>query len=115
MRRGSCDLQFFLAVQLFFFTQRRVFKNAGLGGQCATMAAMNLPLRLQNIEILANGDLRSMEVFGQTSDQHTTLVFHHLDDQAATFFVKHKISVAIAIWRGRYLGLAASSESAFYT
>jgi hypothetical protein len=53
---------------------------------------MNLPLRLQNVEVLADRDLRSVELRGQASDQHTAIVFHHLYNQTAAFFVKHEVS-----------------------
>lgn len=60
----SCDLQFFPAVQLLFYTQGGIFKNASLRGQRATVTAVDLPLRLQKIEVFADSDLRSAELFG---------------------------------------------------
>jgi hypothetical protein len=32
-----------------------------------------------------------VKVFGQASDQHATVVFNHLHDQAAAFFVQHRL------------------------
>jgi hypothetical protein len=59
--------------------------------QSATVAAMDHPVCLQDVEVLADGDLRGVKVFGQASDQHATVVFNHLYDQAAAFFVKHRL------------------------
>jgi hypothetical protein len=59
--------------------------------QRATVAAMDHAVRLQDVEILADGDLRGAKVLGQISDQHTAVVFNHLYDQAAAFFVKHRL------------------------
>jgi hypothetical protein len=73
-------LHLLFAVQLFFFTQRRIFKNAAMGRQRAAVAAVNLPLRLQNVEVFANRNLGGVEVFRQMSYKHTAVVLHHFND-----------------------------------
>jgi hypothetical protein len=42
-----------------------------------------------------------VELPGQASDQHTAIVFHHLHNQAAAFFVKHEFSQNLMLVRLR--------------
>jgi hypothetical protein len=44
-------------------------------------------VRLENIQIISDGDLRSAELPGQISDQDAAVAIQYLQDQSASLFV----------------------------
>jgi len=50
-------------------------------------------VRMQNFQVFADGDLRSLELLGEFSDQDSSLVIQLIKDSAASFFVEHDLSL----------------------
>jgi hypothetical protein len=53
-----------LAVKLLFFAQRGVFERTLPHGLRAAMGTVNYAPDVKNLEVLANGDLRGLELLG---------------------------------------------------
>ena len=85
------DAQLFLAVKLFFFTQRRIFQCALARGQRSPVCAMHQSLRVEDFEILANRNLRGFVLGGQLGDEYPSLMRQLVENSAAAFFVEHGI------------------------
>ena len=85
-RGGRGNLQLLLAVQLFLFSQRGVFQSAIACGQRSPMSAMDAALDVKNLQILADGDLRSVELPGQVDDQDPAIAMQLLEDCSLPFF-----------------------------
>jgi hypothetical protein len=46
-------------------------------------------LRMQNLKVLANRDLRRFKLTGEFGDEHPALVREQIENGAAAFFVQH--------------------------
>lgn len=53
------------------------------------MRAMHETMRMKDLQIFANRNLRSFELARKFGDQHTTLMRDEIENGAAAFFVKH--------------------------
>src|SRR5208283_4700548 len=79
--RGSRgNLQLLLAMQLFLFSQSRVVQSAFARRQRSPMSAMNASFDMQNLQVLADGDLGSVELPGQVDDQDAAVAMQLLED-----------------------------------
>jgi hypothetical protein len=76
-------------VKFFLFAQSRVFQSPFPGGQRAAMGAVNLPVPVQNLQVLANRNLGCIEMPGEFGNQHASLAGEQFEYGAAAFFVKH--------------------------
>jgi hypothetical protein len=47
---------------------------------------------VKNLEVLANGDLRGLELFGQICYEDPSVMLHHIQDGAPALLVEHIIS-----------------------
>lgn len=54
------------------------------------MRAMHKAMRVQDLQILANRNLRGFELAGQLGDQNPALMVEQIENGAATFFVQHE-------------------------
>ena len=63
------------------------------------MRAMQQPVRMQQFKIFADGDLRSIEIFGDFTDQHAAFPVDQVEDGAAAFFVQQGSSMRRQAWR----------------
>jgi hypothetical protein len=72
-RGGGGNLQLLLAMQLLFLSQSGVFQGAVARRQCPAMGAVNAALHMEDFQVLADGDLGSVELPGQVHDQDPTV------------------------------------------
>src|SRR6266436_9145311 len=56
------------------------------------MSAMHQPMSVQDLEILADGDLGGVELPRHVRDQHAAVPFQNLDNGPPAFFVEHVFS-----------------------
>jgi hypothetical protein len=66
--------------------------------------AVNLAVSMQNFQILANRDLRSLEAVGEFPNQNPTLSIQEVEDCAAAFFVQHSCSRSFKTVTKRKIG-----------
>ncbi len=78
-----------MMVELFFFTQRGIFERTFPRRQCASMRAMNQTMRMQNLQIFANRNLRGFELTGEFGNENPSLMTQQIENGATTFFVEH--------------------------
>ena len=76
-------------MELFFFAQGGIFERAVAGGQRAAVSAVQLALLMQNLEVLADGDLRGFELLGKFRYQHPALAGQNFENGSAAFFIQH--------------------------
>ena len=55
-------------VQLFFFAQGGIFERALAGGESSAVRAVHQAVRVQDLEVFANRNLRGFELAGQFGD-----------------------------------------------
>ena len=73
-------------MQFFLFSQSRVVQGAVARGKCTTMCSVNQAFYVQDIQILADGDLGSVELFGQVHDHDPAFPTQHLKDRSLPLF-----------------------------
>src|SRR5271155_5023931 len=81
-----------MTAQPLFFLQGAVHERARLYRKRATMAALELSLMMQELQILANGDQRCVEALRQITHQYTPVCVKQFHDGAPPFFTQHKNS-----------------------
>jgi hypothetical protein len=52
------------------------------------VGAVNQSVSVQDLEVFANGHLRSLELVGEFSDQYSSLMIEEIKNGAAAFFVE---------------------------
>jgi hypothetical protein len=87
--RAVRDAEFFPALELFLLAERGIFDGAVARGKGAAVSAVNRPVSLQDIEILADRNLGRFEVAGEFGDQNPALTAQQINYGAASFFVQH--------------------------
>jgi len=65
---GVGDAKFFLMVEFFFFAERGIFESAIARGERAAVRAVNEAVGVKDFEILANRDLRGVELACEFGD-----------------------------------------------
>ncbi len=78
-------------VQFLFFAQRWIFERAFARGQCASVRAMDETMRMQDFQVFADGNLRSLKLLGEFRYQNPPVVIQQVEDGAASFFVEHGV------------------------
>src|SRR5450755_1423195 len=101
-------MQLFLAVKLFFLAQGGIFKRTFARGKRAAMAAMQQPLLMQQFQVLANGDLRCLELLGKFGHQDPAFALYQLDNRASAFFIHHKVFRSFLEPRPEFRGVVIS-------
>lgn len=86
-RGGRSNLQLLFAMQLLFFSQSGVFQGAVARWKCPAMGAVNLAFYVQDIQILADGHLGSVELSGQVHDQDPAISTQQIKDRSLPLFV----------------------------
>ena len=74
------------------------------------MGAVNEAVGVEDFEILANRNLRGVELAGKFGDQNASLVGEQIENGAATFFVEHGIMIA----GGDSVGLGRFERAHFF-
>jgi hypothetical protein len=88
-RQGNLHL--LPAVQLLFLAQRRIEQRPGLQRQRTAVSTLDDPLSIEELEILADCDLRSAEVSSQLLDQQPSIPMKNFKDFTAAFFIEQAI------------------------
>jgi hypothetical protein len=81
--RAVRDAEFFPAVEPFLLAERGIFDGAVARGNRAAVSAVDRPVSLQDIEILADRNLGGFEVAGEFGDQNPALTTQQIDYGAA--------------------------------
>jgi hypothetical protein len=81
------NLQLLLAMQLLFFSQREIFQGAVARWKCTAVGAVNLASSMQDLQVLADGDLGSVELSGQVYDQDSAISTQKIEDCSSPLFV----------------------------
>jgi hypothetical protein len=79
--------------QLLFFAKRWIFESPFARGESASVRAVDKTVRVQNLKVLANRNLRCFETAGEFGDENSALMIQQIEDGAATFFVEHGYSL----------------------
>jgi hypothetical protein len=74
-------------MQLLFFSQSGVFQGAVACWKCTAVGAVNPACYMQDIQVLADGDLGSVELSGQVHDQDPTIPTQQIKDRSLPLFV----------------------------
>ena len=53
-------------------------------------------MRMEDFQVFADGDLRSLELPGEFRNQNPSVVIQQIEDGAASFFVEHEINLNVS-------------------
>jgi hypothetical protein len=74
-------------MQLLFFSQGGIFEGAVVRWKGTAVGAVNLAFAMQNLKVLADGDLGSAELSGQVHDQDPAIPTQQIEDCSLPLFV----------------------------
>jgi len=89
---GGGDVQLFPAVEFFLFPQSGIFQHTLARRQRPAVSAMDPPMPMKYVQVFPDGDLRSVKLFCQVSDQDTAVPVQDFQDHSAALFVQHRFT-----------------------
>jgi hypothetical protein len=74
-------------MKLFLFAECRILEHSVACQQSPPVSALQMTLFMQNLQVLANGDLGCPEMPGKFRDQHAAVTVKNFENGSPTFFV----------------------------